>query len=228
MKNVFDTIIINRHLLIDDGRGMMLIDSGSPVSFHKERVINIASETYPVADAYREVTTDYLSKKVGCPIVGLIGMDIMINYTVWINTQNFGSFISFEKEGISSFHDVNTFNMMGAPGLYLTINGRRAKMLFDTGAHVSYIRDNFHTDKPSTRTTKDFSPFFQRDHLVNVYELPTTLADKTVDLEYGRMPSELSLLVNQLNVDGFIGFDLIDKFRIVIDKGIIKLPPQGI
>jgi hypothetical protein len=31
-----------------------------------------------------------------------------------------------------------------------------------------------------------------------------------------------------LNVDGFIGFDLIDKFRIVIDKGIIKLPPQGI
>ena len=97
MNNTFETIIVNRHLLINDGRGNMLIDTGSPASFHVEREIHVGEDTHNVPTSYMGTTTQYLSQKVGCEIVGLIGMDILSQYTVWINTPQLGNFISFSK-----------------------------------------------------------------------------------------------------------------------------------
>jgi hypothetical protein len=53
-------------------------------------------------------------------------------------------------------------------------------------------------------------------------------SERNQDIAYGRMPMQLSMLLNMLNVDGIIGYDLFEKFRVVVDRGEIRFPPQGI
>ena len=77
MNNKFDAIIVNNHLLINDVRGNMIIDTGSPASFHNENHIFIDCDDHEVPASFMGTTTQYLSDKVGCDIVGLIGMDII-------------------------------------------------------------------------------------------------------------------------------------------------------
>lgn len=229
MNNTFETIIVNRHLLINDGRGNMLIDTGSPASFHVESQIHIGDDTHIVPTSYIGTSTQYLSQKEGCEIVGLIGMDILSQYTVWINTPQFGNFILFSKgDTIPSTYPVESFTIMSIPGIYMEVNGQRAKLLFDTGAHISYISDSYFHNLPIARQSEDFSPLLNAEFNVDLYNLPTHFCDKMVNVEFGSMPLELTAMILQLHVDGIVGYDLIQHFRIVLDKGIVKIPPQGI
>ena len=229
MNNTFETIIVNRHLLINDGRGNMLIDTGSPASFHVESQIHIGEDSHMVPTTYMGTTIQYLSQKVGCEIVGLIGMDILCQYTVWINTPQCGNFISFSKgDTIPSTYPVESFTIMSIPGICMKVNGQRAKLLFDTGAHISYISDSYYQNIPIARQSADFSPLLNAEFNVDLYNLPTHFYDKMVNIEFGSMPLELKAMMLQLHVDGIVGYDFIQHFRIVLDKGIVKIPPQGI
>lgn len=227
MNSVFNTIIFNRHLLINDERGMILIDTGSPISFHQEQLICIYNDDYAVPASYMGITAAYLSEKVGCEIVGLLGMDIISQYTMWINTPDFGSFILFEKtEGNPSFSEVEHFEVMGIPGICMDVNGKNVKLLFDTGAQISYISESCYQNQPVVRTTTDFAPLLNTEYQVDMYNLPATFCQKTFDVEFGAMPKALAQLLETIAVDGIIGYDLIHAFRIVVEKGVVKIPSQ--
>lgn len=228
-NNVFETIIVNRHLLINDGRGNMLIDTGSPASFHNENHIFIDTDDYEVQTSYMGTTTQYFSDKVGCEIVGLIGMDIISQYTMWIDIPMTKPFVAFYKDdNMGSRYPIDSFSVMGIPGFCMEINGRKARLLFDTGAHISYIHSRFYDNEPMLRTCTDFSPLLNAEYEVEMYGLSTRFCEKILSIEFGSMPQELSTQMNHLNVDGIIGYDLMEDFRIVIDRGIFKIPPQGI
>lgn len=228
MNNSFDAIIVNRHLLINDGRGNMLIDTGSPASFHYENHIFIDSDDHEVPTSYMGTTTQYLSEKVGCEVVGLIGMDIISQYTMWIDLPMTKPFVAFYKDdNIGSRYRVENFSVMGIPGICMEINGRTARVLFDTGAHISYIHSRFYANEPIVRTCTDFSPLLNAEYEVDMYELSTNFCEKTLNIEFGSMPQELAMLINHINVDGIIGYDLIENYRIVLEKGMLKIPPQG-
>ncbi|MBO5085966.1 MAG: hypothetical protein J6B65_01870 [Paludibacteraceae bacterium] len=228
-ENVFDTIVFNKHLLIDDGRGAILVDTGSPTSFHESRKFNIGEDEFNVSASCMGVNAKYLTEKVGCDIVGLIGMDIISKYSLWINTENFGNFISFYKENASfSRYSVKTFSAMGVPGIVMNVGAHEVKLLFDTGAPISYLSNKFLKGEELVGTCRDFSPLTHTDYDVNLYRLPVDFCEEEFDVEFGSMPAEVAMLLGTMGVDGIIGYDLFSRFRIIVENGKIVIPPQGI
>lgn len=227
---IFDTIIFNKHLLIDDGRGAILLDTGSPTSFHANGNIKIGDEVFNVPTSCLEVVNaDYLTKKVGCDIVGLMGMDIIDKYCLWINTENFGNFISFSKENTAfSRYSFKTFSAMGVPGIIMQVGSQEVKLLFDTGAPISYLNDRFLNSGEYVRTCRDFSPLTHTDYDVDLYRLPVSFCEKEFNVEFGNMPNEVAMLLGMMGVDGIIGYDLFSNFRVIVQNGKIQMPSQGI
>ena len=132
-------------------------------------------------------------------------------------------------EAPTYYKPIETFSMMGCPGIVVNVKHEPVKLLFDTGAQISYLSSRFLTSAPVYDSVEDFSPLLGGEsYMVNRHMLPTTFADKTFDVAYGETPMAISMLLGAYGIDGIIGWDLIEKFRIIINKGKFVLPPQGI
>ena len=228
---VYETLYHNRHILIDNGSGRIIIDTGSPCSIHKDGVIELAGKSFEVPTSLTGVDADFLTKNVGCEIVGLLGMDIIDKCQMWINTKAFGNFISFDKPAreFPGWPEVTDFFAINIPGITLEINHRPARMLFDTGAQISYIRKDYLVDAPFVGTAKDFSVLNEGEiYEVEMYSAKTTFRGKEFNVNYAASPKDINLSLDLLGADGIIGFDLIENFRIIVNKGYVWLPPQGI
>ena len=228
----FNFKIWNRHILIDSNNSNMLIDTGSPKSFQQDGIVKIGDDEYTVSKSLMGIDASYLSRKVGCKISGLLGMDIMNSYSIWFNSPKFGNFILFsDKDDFKEFAlpVSSQESFMGCPTIYLNIKQTRVKFLFDSGAPVSYISSKFLKDIEVCGKTYDFSPLLQSDkYEVDLYYIPYELGNECFNALFARMPSQLEIILTAYHVDGIIGFDLIDNFRLCMVNGTLFLPPQGI
>lgn len=224
-----------RHLLLENRQGLLVIDTGSPVSFHEDGIIELGDCKMDVSESvFGMVDSHYLSKNIGTKIKGLLGMDFMGKHTTFFNTQRFGGFVSFEDERDPGRDALDRFSVGGCPGIVMMVNGRHARMLVDSGANLSYIDEKFVMDAPSAGQKKDFSPMFGVGvFTVDTYEIPCHIGcgneiDKDLQLVFGLPPIQIGSLLRNNNVDGIIGYDLFKNFRISLLKGQVAFPPQGI
>ena len=67
---------VNNHIIIDDGQNI-LVDMGSPVSFHKSGILVLGDTRINVFNSLPMIPTEFLSEKIGCQIDGILGMDLM-------------------------------------------------------------------------------------------------------------------------------------------------------
>ena len=234
-QNKHKTMLYNKHLLIETNRGVILIDTGSPASFHEASCIEINGREHKVSTSYMGITAQYLSQKIGCQISGLLGMDIMNLYEIYIDIRPvsyaIGDVCFFEPNGSVS---VRGKSIMGIPTVEALINGHKALLLFDTGAPISYIDRAYTQCAPISDTIIDFSPLIGCDEFeVDRYMLTTRFdnvygRDGKSEIAYGNTPPQIAMMLKALQVDGIIGYDLMEKYRIVIDRGRLYFPPQGI
>ena len=226
----YKPVVVNKHLLFDNGQGLLLVDTGSPVSLHRDGYIDIMHKRHDVPKSYMTVNPHFLTEKVGVEIAGLLGMDIICKYQVWIDVATGVDFLDFESvdNGLPYCRQVATFNVAGIPGIIVEINGRRVRLLFDTGAPVSYIADSFIAGTPVVDTVEDFSPLTGGEsYTVDLHLLTTGFAGETFDVAYGSMPPTVAMLLKAYGADGIIGYDLMSKFRVVVKAGVFRIPPQG-
>ena len=106
-QNKHKTILHNKHLLIETNRGVLLIDTGSPASFHEASCIEINGREHKVSTSYMGLTAQYLSQKIGCQISGLLGMDIISLGDFSISHKDGGTTFSFQ---IPSTHNIDFVN----------------------------------------------------------------------------------------------------------------------
>lgn len=224
----FNLKVWNKHILIESNNSLLLVDTGSPCSFHKDGIIKIGDQDFNVPKDLMGLDSKYLSEKVGINISGLIGMDIMNHYSVWFNSPKFGNNILFsEKDEVEGQRLSDSVNFMGCPSLTLEVNHRKGKLLFDSGAPVSYISSKFLSDVSPCGKTYDFSPLIKSDsYEVKLFYLESKLNQYRFNTQFAQMPSELELILSSYKIDGIIGFDLIDHFNLIVSQGLLYLPPQ--
>ena len=76
-KTEYKIEIVCGHILANDDRGSkVLIDTGSPLSFHSDGVIALGGETFNVPTSLMGTGSDYVTENVGTDVNGLVGMDI--------------------------------------------------------------------------------------------------------------------------------------------------------
>ena len=224
--------LINDHLIIQDKQNI-LVDTGSPISFHPLGVLHIGENDIPVSKRIPGVTTTYLSEKVGLEINGLIGMDIINSFPVLISLKNGFFFLDDDAEYATHFHMFPLPPIAGGLiAVTLQVNHRKANMIVDTGAKISYIHPIFTSGMESCGSRDDFSPyvgnFKTETYMCEVNTLICSTNNRVYSQLFGTPPEIISMTLQQLNVDGIIGIDLFKRFRLQIRNSVLYLPPQGI
>lgn len=225
----YSLVIYNKHILLNNGEGNILVDTGSPMSFHCNGHIDIEDLHINVPTSCMNINNSFLSEKIGCEISGILGMDIINQLQLWIDIKNNIFIVENKSSSIPSCTPIRTFSIMGVPGIEVFVNQRKARLLFDTGAPISYISNSFTAGTTVVDSVQDFSPLIGGDsYVVERHSLTTNFADKDFKVLYANAPVMISTLLNMYNVDGIIGYDLLEKFRFIIKGGVLYLPPQGI
>lgn len=229
----YKLIIRHQHMLIEQEGVNLLIDTGSPKSMHEKGEIIIDGSSFHVSKQIGNIDSSYLSQKIGEDISGLIGMDILNNYEVWFDYK-LGELFLFDDNSFSSWPRGGS--LMTIPLLELDVDGRKAKMILDSGAQYSYIGQSF-IAKQSTpiATVTDFTPIIGLESFdVSLFEMPISVfklnpqISETYKFAFGKMPLQLSMILERFNIDGIVGIDFFKMFRVVLSKGKFVLPPQGI
>lgn len=218
--------LINNHIIIEENGQNILVDTGSPLSFHPSGNL-VFGEEFPVSPTYLGVTPQYLSENVGYEIHGLLGMDIINRMPVTFNLEE--GFMLFD-DGAEYPHAFEMYpigpSAMGLVAIKISVNNRRAKMIVDTGAPISYIALGFVEGLESVGMMDDFHPsignFQTETYNCDVY---TLIGDEPYSQIFGIPTQELSITFGMLNVDGIIGVELFKRYRLQIkDQSVFLLP----
>ena len=219
---------INNHIVIDNIQGL-LIDTGSPMSFHSSGIINICGERIIVPTSINNMTAAYLQEKISDEIYGIIGTDIISKHPTLFNLYKNGWKCIFMDDDAEYGNRIDGFSLMGIYGLFIYIEGKKRKMLFDTGAPFSYLSSSLVRDKEFLRKEKDFSPLINRDFDIDIVTAHTSIQKNGAyfNLEYGVSPL-IDKVLQLLKIDGIMGNELLKHYRIQIKGHSLFLPPQGI
>lgn len=214
--------LVNDHIIIVDNGQHILMDTGSPCSFHPKGRLSFGENRFEVYSELPGVSTQYLSDKVGCEIDGLLGMDVINQHPVTISLKD--GLLLWDDDAVypSCFHSypLSVF-ARGLLAITLSVNHRRANLIVDTGAFISYIHPEFVTSLTSEGIMDDFSPFvgdFQTQSFLCEVD---TLGHGTYSQVFGVPPQIISSTLETLHVDGVIGLELFKRYRLQIKKGII-------
>ena len=151
----FPIKIINDHIIIDNEQRLIL-DTGSPLSFHKSGTICVG-ERIEVPTSLPGVSNIYLSEKIGCDVYGMIGMDIISKIPTLISVKD--GFVFFNDDAKYYDRFVRCHNNTGLLCVNLKINGRSARMIVDSGAKVSYINSDYVAGMEAEYCAYDYSPY---------------------------------------------------------------------
>lgn len=219
--------LVNNHIVIDDGQGLVL-DTGSPLSFHQSGKIDVCGQIVDVPTHLPVVSCDYLCSNVGQDIRGLLGMDIISQHCTMVSVRDNLLFIN---DNASYYHHFIPYELqMGnLLAIRIKVNGIPARMIVDSGAPISYISEVYLKGLNSVGIAYDFSPYCGHFE-TNLYECETDTQIQGVKFQqrYGTPPPQIRMKLGQLHADGIVGVDLFKLFRLQLKDSRVFFPPQGI
>jgi hypothetical protein len=207
-----------------EGRSYLL-DTGAPFSVGYEP-IHIAGKRYPVEWSYMGVTPSHLSEYIGMPIEGMIGSDIIREYTMGVYaTERIVQFTYLPTSG----DIVLPVQVCGElPIISVMVNGMVRRMFFDTGAPTSYLLPEALEGVEVIGRHEDYYPLLG-NFLTDIYSLPVVLASEQREFRFGCVPEEMRSALEAARVSGMIGTELLRHFGMTLslrDKAMCLETPR--
>lgn len=215
----FDIILVKDHILINNGEGHILIDTGNPVSFHKTGKITLGEENFKVPTSFMGVDCDYVSRNVGVPVDGMLGMDYISRHNTVIDVPGKTILFDADTEGYTEIPSLVTGDRVL---IDLSINGRSAKVFLDTGAPVSYVDSSLTEGLESSGTASDFHPVIG-EFTTSLFDVTAQIGDRDFCLTVGNLPFLMQLTLNACGGHGAIGMDLLRQTRVLISNGRVYI-----
>lgn len=217
MKN-YDIILQNGHVLIEaEVGGTLLIDTGSPMSFHRTGSFVIDGETFNVPMSLMVVDADYVSEKTGARVDGLVGMDVIGRLGMAVDIPSGKITFGASTDGWRRVPSSYTF---GVVRMDVNVGGRSASVALDTGAPTSYIGRSYADSYEFVGTVTDFSPFSGVDSFeAAVYEVPLTVGGEQFTMRLGVPPARVGAMMAACSLDGAIGMELLGRKAVLIADG---------
>ena len=209
--------LVRGYILVNDDRGSkLLIDTGSPLSFHAEGVISLGGETFGVPTSLVEVDSGYVTDNVGTRIDGLVGMDILGRDGLLVDIPKGRVVLGCPTDGMKR---VPSRQVFGYVFVDMDIRGRRTTVILDTGAPVSYVSGSLTEGLEVADTVEDFNPSVPGGTFVTpVYDFPATFAGETFGMRAGHLPHLMQALTC-FGVDGVVGMELLKRHPFLIADG---------
>ena len=216
MKQNYPLTVFDSHLLFEYDGMTVLIDTGSPVTIAAQECINFMGTTFMCQKSFMSTNIEGVSNWMKHDVDVLMGLDVLSHFTILVDTQQ--AKITFSDEPLAQ--DGVSLPMEQCHGYFavnLTVNEALVKMIFDTGAKISYIHPRFTQDIQPACELEDFSPLINARFKTPIFQLNAEAGGEQFDAAFGNLPCQLSGVLNQLGVDGFIGHDLFKSFKVLID-----------
>ncbi|MBN2567905.1 MAG: hypothetical protein JXB42_00595 [Deltaproteobacteria bacterium] len=171
-------IMINGHIVMQVDDRFLLLDTGAPTSLGEDSV-SIGDRSYTVEDNYLGITADYLTREIGSRIDGLIGADVIADFTMTIDPLR--KEIVFGCSAVDFPVSIPVDNFMGIPIMDVSVNGSHIRAFFDTGAHLSYINPEFFDGIAPAGQMEDFYPGVGR-FTTDTFKLETLIGGEELNL----------------------------------------------
>lgn len=209
--------LVRGHIIVNDDRGSrVLIDTGSPLSFHSEGLIALGGESFEVPSSLMGTDSDYVSDNVGVRVDGLVGMDILGD-GVLIDVPRGRIVLGHPTDGMTRVPSKGMFGYMAAE---MDIRGRRATILIDTGAPTSYVSPSLTEGLSAVDNVTDFNPMVPGGTFETpIFEFPVSFAGQESVIRAGHLPSLMRATLRLLGVDGVIGMELLKRQALLLADG---------
>ena len=214
--------IVGGHIIVTDDRGEnLLIDTGSPMSFHSEGRIALCDEVNSVPTSLMGADADYVGRKVGAHVGGLLGMDLIGRWGVLIDVPNGKVVFGHGSDSLTPIPSKSFFGYILAE---MELNGRKATVIIDTGAPISYVSPSITEGLESLGTETDFNPMVPGDTFETpIFEFTASFGGKAFEMRAGHLPSVLGNIVSLLGVEGVVGMELLKHQPLLIAEGRVWL-----
>lgn len=216
MQQDFPLFVFDGHLLFEYDGLTVLIDSGSPVTISALDRINFMGTTFWCKELFMDNNIQDIGRWMGHDVDIMMGLDVLSHFSILVDIQE--AKITFSNEPLSQ--DGVKLLMEQCNGFFtvnLTIKETPVKMIFDTGAKISYINSDFTQNLEPICERDDFSPLINARYKTPIYQFNAEAGGKQFNAEFGNLPAQLASLLGQYGVDGFIGHDLFKAFKVAID-----------
>ena len=192
--------------------GRLIVDTGSPISFADAPSYQLDGKTISLQCSDGLVSWHKLKEKIPFEVSGLIGtdqlqdkpftLDILRKTLVWSDSLTSG-------EEFDLVHQLAVVNV--------TLNEKPQKFVLDTGAAISYVGDDKQIDGlQPVGTYHDFYPTIG-EFESKLYEATIGFGALSARLKVGLLPTELSTILQMLQVSGIVGNDLLSQMVLHID-----------
>lgn len=198
-----------------------IIDTGSPASFGREGFVSIFNQDTYFPEEYLGLRADELTRMVGSPVDGLLGLDLLGRFRFSISRESNQICIGTDVSPPVS-QRISAWAVMGVSQLQVTTkSGNRLNVFFGTGSKVSYVNPEHVEGLSPIDRVKDFYPtfgVFESD----VWELDFNVVGRKVKLRVGVLPELLRQMRKHVGPNsGTLGTELLKTFDVVVDA------PQG-
>ena len=209
--------------MVDDRGSKVLVDTGSPLSFHSGGVIAVDDETVTVPTTLLVADSGYVTKNVGTKVDGLVGMNILERKGVLIDIPGGRLVIGQPTQGMtrvpSRYLRVPLLGV-GYMCVDMDIRGKQVKVIVDTGAPVSYVDPSLTEGLAEKETVKDFSPE-AGEFETPIFEFPAAFAGQAFEMRAGHLPKLMQLEISMLGIDGVVGMELLKRQPMLLAEGSV-------
>ncbi|MCZ6831938.1 MAG: hypothetical protein O7F73_20590 [Gammaproteobacteria bacterium] len=217
--------VIHGHIIVMVEGDPCLLDTGSPFSVGYAP-ISIAGREFAVHDNYMDVCPAYLAEHIGTAVEGLIGTDILTNFTICIRPPE--QLIEFSGHSPEGEILLPLQSFMNVPILPIKVNGQIVRAFFDTGAPLSYLLPEQLAGLDPYARQEDFYPL-PGNFLTDVYFLAVCIGGEEREFRFGELPVELQMMLEAEQVQAIIGTELLNHFGLCFSMSdrVMRLDSVG-
>ena len=208
------------HILIEGGNGRLLVDTGSPFSFHESGRLILGGQEFSVPTSLNGTDAEYVSEHVNDRVSGLVGMDIIdrlggVRIDLPAGKLTFGC-------GTEGMRRVPSHTGLGYVFMDMTINGRPVHVILDTGAPVSYVSPSLTEGLIPVDRVTDFNPMVPGGTFeTSIFEFPASFAGRDFSMRAGHLPKLMDAAISLLGVKGVVGLEILSRFPVAIVDGSV-------
>lgn len=209
---------VKGHLIFDLNGRLVLLDTGSQVSFGKRKHLEFMGRQLHLPPDFKKLSPEYLSQMIGVPIEFLLGMDVLKELYFQIDVRR--RKVHFSELPLPAGNlKIQLETHMDVPYTRIKMNGAPQKVFVDTGAKINFLRKQVLTGLEAMDTEMDFSPYIG-EFETKVYEISIELAGETHLMHCGVLPPLLeTALANTGGIEGLLGTEIFDKYIATFEPG---------
>ena len=215
--NTFTNKFLDGHVIIELNKLNYVVDTGSPISFGRGNRVIINGKNFPISNVSPNgLTADSISALSGLQVDGLIGMDILIRFDLRFTRHQVIFSDTPIRHGDTAITLPIVESLMGIPVITLNIGQKDRRIIFDSGAKLSYLSEDLLVGTPFGQM-EDFYHSIGT-YKTDVYKIDVTINGKVEALTFGLLPPSIRMLLSATQTKGVIGTELLNKYSIILSN----------